>query len=261
MTKYISMKASKLFPLIGLTLLIFSCSKEEPIKNELEETRLSFAKRGGEVIKLPAGLTSSSNSYALVANGYATSANLMTGYFSFFAFPDGAAKTTKPIIPSNARTSAAGEYLVYTWTDPQAGGIAYQLGDLGDRYSFEVFFQEVGSTKWLRFLYAEEKKDESSGFMKIFDVDVKNASSTEIEYTWTRANGTFVFRYNFFTRDQPTESAVITVNETTKAGKVETYEGTLLTSRIAWDALGNGTWKEFDEAGNVTDEGSWIAGT
>ncbi len=249
----------KLFYCIGLLLFISSCSEEEPVKNELEDIRLSFATRE-EIIDLPEGLINSTDPYAQTAYGYATSANLMSAYFNFFAFPDGATKTTNRIVPANARTTATGEYLVYTWTDPQVGGIAYQLGDIGDRYSFEVFFQRAGSTQWLRYLYAEEKKDQSNGFMKVFDIDAANASAAVIEYTWTVANGSIVFRYNFLAENEPTASVVITVNESTQAGKVEYFVGTALFSRITWDALGNGTWEEYDEEGVLLNEGSWTAG-
>lgn len=253
------MKLVKLFFLISLSFFTFSCSEDdEPEVSELEDIRLSFAERG-EVIELPAGLINSSDPYAQTAYSHALSANLMTAYFSFFAFPDGATKTTNRIVAANARTSAAGEYLVYTWSDPQVGGIAYQLGDLGDRYSFEVFFRNVGSTKWLRYLYAEEKKDQSSGFMRIFNIDAEDASFAVVEYSWTRANQSIVFRYNLFTENEPTVSAVITVNETTNAGKVEYFIGADLISLISWDALGNGTWKEYED-GIVINEGSWVAG-
>lgn len=252
------MKAIKFLSTAALALLVFACSEDEPAKNELEDIRLSFSERE-EIIQLPQGLINSTNPYAQAAYGYASSANLMSVYFSFFTFPDGAVKTTNKIVASNARTSATGEYLVYTWSDPQVGSIAYQLGDLGDRYSFEVFFKNAGSTQWLRYLYAEEQKDQRSGFMTIFDIDAENASLPIVEYNWTRANGSIVFRYDFLTENEPTVSAVITVNETTNAGKVEYYIGTSLMSRIVWDAAGNGTWKEYDEEGNLIDEGSWVA--
>lgn len=254
-----AMRISKLLFLTFFSIITLSCSEEEPTKTELEDIRLSFAERE-EIIELPEGLTTSSNPYAQTAYGYASSANLMSLYFNFFSFPDGAVKTTNKIVPANSRTSASGEYLVYTWSDPQAGGIAYQLGDLGDRYSFEVFFKSAGSTRWLRYLYAEEKKDQSSGFMKIFDIDADNASLAIVEYTWTRSNENIVFQYTFLNENEPTAKVVITLNEKTKAGKVEYFLGSPLLSSIAWDALGNGAWKEYDDEGNLLDEGSWTAG-
>jgi len=253
------MKATKLVLLLAIALITFSCGDDEPVKSELEEIRLSLADKT-EIIKLPTGLITSTNPYAQEAYSYAASANMMTSYFSFLSFPDGASKTKNPIVPANARTSDAGDYLVYTWSDASVGSIAYQLGDLGDSYSFEIFFKEPGSSDWLRYFYAEEKKDQSSGFMKIYNIYGDDPSFAFVEYSWVRVANVLTFEYKFLFDDEPALRAVITINETTGAGQVVYFSGSLQLSRITWDALGNGTWQTFDGEGNLDDSGSWDAG-
>lgn len=253
------MKLKNLFLLLVLAV-VTACSDDDPAPNDLENIELSF-KGETEVITLPQGLINSSNPYAQTAYTYASSTNLVSAYFAFMNFPGNAEKTTNRIIPSNARVSNTGSYLIYTWSDSQFGSIAYQLGDLEDSYSFEVFFKELGEDAWTRYFYAEEKKDQTSGFMYVYDILGEDPSSVIAEYEWTRSNNTLIFNYKFFEGTDLYTSIVITVNETTGAGKIEYFTDDILNTRISWDAAGNGEWEEFDEEGNLTDEGTWSAGS
>jgi len=248
--------------LLLLTLVIFalSCSKDDDAKPNLESASPSIAE-STVVVTPPTAMTSSSDPYAQMASAWIQSVNGIGAYTTYFKAPEGAVKGTTKITASNGRSSGTtGEYLVYTWNDTQSGySVAFQVSDESDHYTWEVFFKASTATEWLKYVHAEEKKDKSSGFMKVYDVWEllgDDPSGILASYTWERTGDIFTFEMN---SDLFELHLNLTINTKTKAGSVTYYFGHVKTYEMTWDANGNGTWKSYDEQGNIDEQGSWTA--
>jgi hypothetical protein len=252
------MKSTKiLFLLFGLVTLLASCSKKsDDPQPALASASLSLS--SGQAITVPSGLSSSTDIHAEEAYNYVTSVNAITSATSAFKAPAGAAKSSTPIVGVNVggRTAATQQtYLVYTWTDTQSGAsVAYQVSETTDSYTFELFFKDTGTTVWIRYLDAEEKKDKSSGFLKIYDPTITKVSPPTLSYTWTRGTNTI----NFVVTDDMGTKIVIDANTQTKVGEITYYVDNALSDKLTWDAQGHGTWKHYDTDGiTVLSSGTW----
>lgn len=252
------MKLLRFLILLVLTIGFTACSdddKEVSPKEEEPEVSFSFLNKE-KIVEVPAALANANDPYASVAVAYLNSANTMANYFSYFNFPEGAKYSKERITPGNGRVKS-GNYWVYTWSDPQLGSAAYQIGDHGSHYTFEVLVKEPGMSDWLLILSGEEKKDQSSGFMKIYNTYSDNPSQVIANYTWSRLGDVFKFVY-FFQQDTNYSTSIeISLNEKTGVGSLEFFEDTNLSLAMAWDALGNGTWVEYNSGGEIIDEGGW----
>jgi hypothetical protein len=249
------MKTPRALFLLGIALFAVSCSKDDDAKPSLEEATLSLTSNA-QVVTAPSAMLSSQNTYALEAAGNIAIANSMSAYLAYFNKPTGAVKSTTKITAANGRTAEAGDVIVYTWTEANSGAsIAYQASEESDRYVFEIFYKSSGQTDWLKYLHAEEKKDKSYGFMKIYNI-FDDATVVLLNYEWTRAAGILNFTVTsyagFFRID-------LVLNEKTKAGSVVyTFDG-IKEYSLVWDANGNGTWTYYDEVGNISESGTWTA--
>lgn len=253
----IKMKPSKVLLLIG-AILVFSCSKDDDPEPSLESAEISFA-GNTQVIVAPPALTTSSDPYAQMAAAWIESVNSVGEFTTFFEKPDGATKSTTRITASNGRTAATSEeFLVYTWTDQQSGtSIAFQVSAPSDHYTWEIFFKLTSGGEWLKYLHAEEKKDKSSGFMKVYDVFGfigENASTLIASYEWSRSGDIFNFEMD---SDLFELDIDMSVNTKTKAGSVVYYFEDVKTYEIQWNADGSGTWKYYDSQGNLVEQGAW----
>jgi hypothetical protein len=250
------MKPTRVLLLIVATLA-FSCSKDDDAKPKLESTGLSFSGET-QLIKAPSAMLNSSDPYAQLASSWIEAVNGIGAFTTYFKTPSGATKTSSKITASNGRVAAPGDYVVYTWTDSQTGySIAYQVSEESDRYTWEIFFKESLDAEWLKYIHAEEMKDRSSGFMKIFDIWgflSDDSSSVMVSYNWTRSGDIFTFEM-----DSPLFelNVKLTYNTRTKAGSVIYYFDGIKTYEMTWDSKGNGTWTLFDENGNVEEQGTW----
>jgi hypothetical protein len=247
------MKISKHLSLATIFLLVLSCSKKED-PQPLQKAALSFA--NATPITPPSAMASSSDPNAQSATAWVGIANGMSGWTALFNAPAGSATSSTPIIASNigARSAATQQtYLVYTWSDPTYGSISYQISEVGDKYTFEMFYKQVGSVSWLRLIYAEEKKDRSQGFMNIYDTTNPTKAVVLIGYSWTR-NGDLL-QFQIVDSDGGFK-IVLNINTKTKAGDVSYYAGTQLQYKIVWDALGNGSWTSYNSDG-TTETGTW----
>ena len=244
------MKIQKLLA-VGLALLAFSCSKDE--EPSLKDQKLSLSGEE-QVIVAPSALLTSQDENAQTTSSYIALANGLSSYFSYFNIPSGASKSKTKITASNGRVASTGDFYVYTWTDASTGySIAYQISEESDSYVFEFFFMMPGSSDWLKYMHMEEKKDRSSGSMKVYDIFNSDASVVILECNWSRAGNIFNFTMNMFGDGK----IVLTYNESTKAGSVEFYSSDVIYYSSTWDAAGNGTWAYYDEEGNVADSGTW----
>lgn len=241
--------------LLSAAVFAAACSDDDDNnkKSSLENAKLSFS-ANQDVIEAPAGLKNSDNEYALMAASFVEMANGLTNYVGFLEAPQGAKKSSSRITAANGRSKETGDVLVYTWSDDQGNTVGYQISEEANKYVFEIFFKETGSD-WLKYFHVEETKDGKEGLMKIYDFQGDNKSKVVFQYTWTRANG---FLTLTFTDNESDSSLVITVNETTGAGSVETYQEGVKTYKIAWDAEGNGSWAYYED-GEVAEDGEWEA--
>lgn len=249
------MKITKALLFLAMVAITFSCSKEDddPKPTTLEQATIGFNKNE-PVVAAPAAMTQSNDSYAQMAAGYINSVNAMTSNLAMFTPPSNAVKGSTPVTAINGRVrSTQKEYLVYTWSDVNYGSVTYQIADDGDKYSFEFLIKENGQTAWHRFLYAEEKKDKSAGFLSLYD-HTSDTPDVLIRYDWTRSGDNLNF-----TMSVPGEGdfIIIKINTKTKAGSVEYKFNGLLEYKMTWDAKGNGTWAWYNEDGSIEEQGSW----
>ena len=170
--------------------------------------------------------------------------------------PAGATHTNEIITPANGRTAAT-RAVVYKWSDDRQGiSIAYQIQDVSDKYIFELFYKGADDAGWYRYLYAEEMKDRSTGYMAMYDAwgTESEARDTELfRWEWARQKDNFSFSMSagesvYFTA---------TINTKTKAGSMQFYDGEVMYSEVTWTSHGSGTWKQFDSEGNVLESGEW----
>lgn len=249
------MKITKLL-LIVVAALAFACSKDDETP-ALEKQTLSLA-GSAEVITAPTAMQANDNYEAQKALEVISSVNEMAKYLGMLKAPAGAAKSSERITPSNGRVNATGDVVVYIWEEEQYGKIGYQISESSDSYVFEVFVMYAGQTEWLRYFHAEEKKDRSEGFMKVYDIDgflSEDTSALLVSYEWSRSGDIFTFTMNEYFMGYTAE---LIINQKTKAGSIVYTNGNGMKEyEMSWDAAGNGIWKYYDEAGTVTEQGTW----
>ncbi len=246
------MKISRILALIVMMAVIASCSKDDEPAPNIENAALSF-NTDRPVLEVPDGLLTSEDPMAVMAANWVLLANGISTNLLMFDHPAGAVKSTDLITPVNGRTTAD-EGVVYTWEDPEFGGVAYQIRDGGDKYIFEYFYRGPDDAGWYRYLYAQEMKDRSSGYMTISDVWSDNRGDEIMRWTWTRKGDLFTFSMS---SEQDMFRFVVEVNTKTKAGSVVYYEGEMKWYEIIWDAQGKGTWQQFNDEGVVVESGNW----
>ena len=238
--------------LISSVLLTFSCSKDDP--KPASSASLSLASNQ-QTFTAPTKMQSSSDPQAQMAVSWIATANAMSSYLSYFNAPAGATKSDVAITASNARTSS-GSVTVYIWTDSGTGyKIAYQVTENSNSYYFDAFLMLPNSTQWLKYVHAEELKDKSKGSMKIYDIFTGgNPSTVWLTYAWTRSGDNFTLT---ITDLEDLFKVELAINQKTKAGNVKYYLDNVLEYQMTWDATGAGTWIEYDEQGNIVEQGTW----
>jgi hypothetical protein len=241
------MKITKLL-LFVVAALAFACSKDDD-ETPLEKQTLSLA-GSAEVITVPTAMKTSENAYAQEAVDMITEVNGMSQYLALLKPPAEATKSAERIVPANGRVNATGDVVVYSWTvDDYKYG--YQVSESSDSYVFEVFMMYPGQTGWLKYFHAEEKKDRSSGFLKVYDI-WSDEPAVMLSYDWSHSGDIFTFTADFMG-----STAKLILNKKTKAGSiVYTYDG-VKEYEMTWDAAGNGTWAYYDEEGAITEQGVW----
>lgn len=238
--------------------IVFACSSKKDPAPSLEQAKLSVA--ASQPIIPPTALTNSNDPKAQKANSFIAMANGLSQYTALFStIPVGATKTTTPIVAVNSGARVAStqqDYLVYVWSDPSYGSIGYQLADLGDKYTFELFFKQTSTgAVWVRYLYAEEMKDRSKGLMKIYDPTIlRPAAPPIITYSWTRSGNTF----NLEITDNSGLKIVFVYDTVSKAGSISAFQNGKLTDKITWDSAGKGTWASYASDGvTVVESGTF----
>lgn len=253
-TKTPLMKISRILSMAALLAIAVSCSKDDDAEPKIEDAALSFS-QNSPVLEVPQALVTNDDPYAQMASGWISMANGMSANLALFTPPAGAARSTDLITPVNGRVSSSSG-VVYTWSDPQYGSVAYQIRDEGDYYAFELFYKGLDDAGWYRYLYAQEAKDRSAGYMRLYDAWGYMSDSRDAEimrWDWTRKGDVFTFK---FSEQESQIQVILVVNTKTKAGSVVYYESSSKLFEMDWDAQGKGSWKQY-ESGVVVDEGTW----
>ncbi len=250
------MKVTKLL-LLAAAIFAVSCSKDE--EPSLEKKAISLAEND-QVIVAPAALLASDDPQAQLAAGWIMQVNAMSSYLQYFNMPAGAQKSEAPITASNGRVKDAGDHVTYVWNDAQSGqSVAFQITEESDRYVFEIFLKLDAGADFLKYFHAEEKKDRSNGFMKIYDIFGiygDDASVVWINYEWSRSGNIFNLT---MTEYSESFKVVVTFDQATKAGTVAYYFDGVKEYLLTWDGAGNGTWTYYNEEGTITESGTWTA--
>ena len=247
------MKISKIISLIALMAIGASCSKDDP-EPKVEEASISLS-QNSQVLQVPEALLSNEDPHAQMVAGWVGIANGLSANLALFKPPAGATKSNDIILPVNGRaTSTSG--VVYIWSDPAYGSVAYQILDGSDKYIFELFYKGNTDAGWYRYLYAQEMKDRSAGYMTLYDAWGSMTDSRDAEvmrWDWTRSGDIFTFHMSVSESDI---NFVVSVNTKTKAGSIVYSEADVKLFEITWDAQGKGSWKDYEE-GVVVAEGTW----
>ncbi len=245
--------------IIAMVAVVISCSKDDEPAPNVENAKLSFS-GSQQILEVPQGLLDSDDPNAQMAAAWVGMANMLAGNIAMFEFPAGAAKTSDLITPVNGRTTAE-QGLVYIWSDGASGSVAYQVRESGNKYIFELFFKGTEGLEgdgWYRYLYAEERKDGSEGYMVVTDIwgALGDSRSAELlRWEWSRKGDIFTFSMSSESDDF---NFTVEVNTSTKAGSIVYFYGGIKQSEVEWNAAGAGSWKQFDDAGEeVIDQGTW----
>ncbi|MCP5063638.1 MAG: hypothetical protein GY936_14420 [Ignavibacteriae bacterium] len=223
-----------------LLLLAFSiaCDETTTEPDQIEAKALHVKE-----IQVPDALKQSSDQKATFANAYISSMNsLANGFSAWLSAPAGSESLAK----TNDDRS-------YTWS---AGGISITMNysENGDNYTWEVFLNgtdgEGLTFNNFKFLEAAQNKNESEGYLKIFEDNSSNLSST---WSWvTNTNDVYSMTFGGDDNDR------IEVNSNPdESGELLFYENNVLVSRTVWTSAGTGEWTEFDSGGNITDSGTF----
>ena len=244
---------NKLLKIQLVLALIFAaaCSDDESNSNpngDLANAKLSFA-GSTSIVEVPEGLASASDSVAKETYSFVQLANEMTGLIGNFSPPPGATTSSKRIVPANGRVKD-GEYLVYTWED-SGFTFVYQLSQTSDSYAFEILLKEIDSAEFLRVIYAEEKKDQSEGFLRFYGAGSESDAALAL-YEWKREGGVFSLTVTYNIGGFKME---IVINAD-KSGSMKTFEAKELVYEIEWDSEGNGSWTLY-AGGEVDSSGEW----
>lgn len=249
------MKFAKPFTLVALMAIGFSCSDDKDPEPNIEDVAISLAE-SQQVLEVPAAMLGSDDENAQMAASWVAMANGLAGNLALFTPPAGATRSTELITPVNGRV-ASSTGVVYTWSDPSYGSVAYQIRDVSDKYTFELFYKGTDDAGWYRYLYAEEMKDRSKGYMAMYNA-MDSGSDTRgaevMRWDWSRVKDNFIFK---LTAAEGEFSFTVTVNTKTHAGSVVYYQGTVKLYDMSWNADGSGSWKHFNDAGEETAAGTW----
>lgn len=242
--------------LVVLTLLFsISCGSDDEV--DLSEVEFAFDAENPPVDQtLITNLSSSGDQNGSQIGAYLNQANFMTLYISLFQNVSGAEKSSVPI------GTCGGNAAVYTYSysgNGESFTVSYQICDLGDKYVFQVFFSENGSTPQ-QFIYAEQSKSANEGYMELYGsaIGVSEVVSTPvIRYTWEEtSDGVF----NFVVSDSDGGFVIdINVNADNSGELSYTIDGNL-SYEATWNSEGTaGSYTYYNTDGTVSSSGDWPA--
>ncbi|MCK4547569.1 MAG: hypothetical protein KAW17_09030 [Candidatus Eisenbacteria sp.] len=241
-------KLSCLF--IGLLVLSLAVGCGEDDESSTGPGPVQAPEMGIAEITVPDGLQSVQDPMAQQALQYITAANRFGNWDSFFS-PD----------KKGAGTAFRdGPPWTETWTEDDLT-ITITITEDATKYYWEIVLDGTdGEYDYDEFLFIEswQTKDGKNGEMVIYDPETEEEI---FKWAWaTAADGTYTFEmYDF----ESGEKVVITIDpDGSGTMSFYSYDGAewILLFSFTWDADGNGSWAEYDEAGTETDSGDWEGG-
>jgi hypothetical protein len=258
------MKKIKITILVGIALVIASCSKTSDPTAAVslppyQNVKLSFAST--KPIAIPTSIATSTDSVAKELSRSIEIMNEITANIKIFTPPTNATTSSTKIVSTNGR-SAGSSYLVYNWTDTDNGNVAYQVSEVGSKYTFEAFVKKQGN--WTLAFYAEEQKDTSVGLLDTYDIKGTNPAVKDGSYGWNKLSGgelSFKAIYIKTAGDITVTQVLSVTSRADKSGQLLVFNDEkleFLAIDVSWDALGNGQWVTYkDKDKNVLKNGSW----
>jgi hypothetical protein len=238
-----------------LVVSVLSCSKEDETKTDLTKVTLSLSVME-KTLTLPSAMTASLDNYARTASGFFELArNNANQYMELLSIPRGSSKSVMGITPLNGPTINSNSFMLYTGQDGSFNNIGYRVTDAGSKYVFEYLRKSPGATDWYRYLYAEEIKDQSTGSLMLYDLSPDNRGILEA-WTWTHHGDDFTLTLDSHSNFNGSFKIDYTINTATHAGTVIFFQGTSKLYDMAWNSLGTGSWKVYNN-GAVTASGTW----
>ncbi len=166
--------------------------------------------------------------------------NLLNTYYSYFTF----AKLVEP--------RKEGNIWVWTATNQQLT-VKVTAEKLSD-----------GSIRWKVYLNGSDGQNTYNNWLFMegtADAEFKNGNWTVYDFNTQGVAGTLVFHTdgngNFSAEITSGTEKLDIENNKDNSGSLKIYENNILTLEAQWDANGGGWWKEYDQAGNVTNQGNW----
>ncbi|MBK8805237.1 MAG: hypothetical protein IPO21_00755 [Bacteroidales bacterium] len=240
---------TKLFKLsiagiLGISLLFTSCKKEEKLDVSSIKKPSNTATK---TVSVPTSLSSSSNTNAQACASYITMFNAIGSYSSVFNIPE-----TAEVCNDDLSTFKSGEESeVYTWSDG-VNTVYYVVTDETDKYTWTIYYSGNGYTK-AKFLYAEEMKDASKGYLEIFDYTSSSTTSLG-KWSWEPTSKGILYTYELLYLGY---NMKITLNANTdNTGDLSYYYSGALYAYYTWNADGTGTYATYSD-GVVEYSGSW----
>ncbi|MEQ9466402.1 MAG: hypothetical protein RLN88_03270 [Ekhidna sp.] len=234
---------------------IVSCGSDDEASVDLSEVEFAFDASNPPIDQTVINnLNNSGDPNALQISSNLTSANAMTTWISLFNQTSGAEESNVPI------GTCGGNAVVYTYSygsGDQSFTVAYQICEESNKYIFQIFFSQNGSTPAL-FIYAEQSKTANEGFMEIYGsaIGVSEVETVPvITYTWEEnTDGSFLFTVS----DSDGGFMIsIVVNDDNSGELSYTIDGNLY-YEATWNADGTaGTYAYYDDEGNETESGNW----
>jgi len=221
----------------GALFLAFAftgCNKDT---EEINPERMKLIDRM-ENLDVPEPIKNSSNPNAQQVVEYVNSVKSVSGFFSWFDVPEDARREN---------TKATSE--VYTWS--YEGTTVWEtLTETAMAYKWLIEVNEGAGRKKLA--EAEEMKDGSEGWMKIYDY--QNDEALIMTYYWTfDAAGNCVMTLEFTDGTLKYESK-INVDE---SGEVRYWMDEVLFYYFQWNTDGSGSYSMYDETGAEVMTESW----
>ena len=223
-----------------ISLVIISCSDDDsnptgPEGNQAKELSL-------KEIQPPAAMQQSSNPHAQAAVMWLNLANSFKSYSAFYTPQDNLNKLFKT---NDEWTS--------TWM-VDALQITMDYFEDALSYGWQIFLNgtdgEFTYADWL-YMEAEQNIDDSYGQLKVY-----KPVTTEVamQWDWSTAASSGIYYFNLFILDNTSEKLEI-VSNPDNSGEISYYSDQILQTKISWTNAGTGYFWEYDESGNVIDEG------
>ena len=238
-----------LFFVLGFLFILSSCSDDDSQDPKVEEQDapqigIFGTEDGLPPVRVPQAMAESSDPHAIMATAYVSISTSFSIYSVFFEVPEGAKSSGQPITAANGRVSA--DYKTYEWTGADGSAIAYQFSEQGGKQLFEIFIKE-GGKGYLKMMEVLQDKDGKSGSMKWF-------SELGMSALWTWKIMPDESYHLVFSSD---DSRYEVNSNKDLSGTVKFYDGNALVSEISWDSKGNGVWTDYNDEGEIEDQGDW----